>query len=155
MIAKIRDRLKPESVYRPWTNGERVCGETLSLCIGLGLMERGCVEKHSSAPSQESPQCSAAALRFKPGSAVRHSSVTSRPYVTSRPHSTIPTSFLVPQFTFPTSRHVFRVIWRHIKSSRPSHITYRALRHVPPPRKITSPVTSRPPRLYFPFLASL
>jgi hypothetical protein len=39
-----------------------------------------------------SPLCGAAALRFKPGSAVRHSSVT------SRPHSTFPTSFLVPQF---------------------------------------------------------
>jgi hypothetical protein len=141
MIAKIRDRLKPESVYRPWTNGERVCGETLSLCIGLGLMERGCVEKHSSAPSQESPLCSAAALRFKPGSAVRHSSVTSRPYVTSRPHSTIPTSFLVPQFTFFTSRHVFRV------TSSP---------HVPPTSRTVHYVTSllhvksRPPSRHVP-----
>ena len=141
MIAKIWDRLKPESVYRPWTNGERVCGETLSLCIGLGLMERGCVEKHSSAPSQESPLCSAAALRFKPGSAVRHSSVTSRPYVTSRPHSTIPTSFLVPQFTFFTSRHVFRV------TSSP---------HVPPTSRTVHYVTSllhvksRPPSRHVP-----
>jgi hypothetical protein len=39
-----------------------------------------------------SPLCGAAALRFKPGSAVRHSSAT------SRPHSSFITSFLVPQF---------------------------------------------------------
>ena len=90
------------------------------------------------------------------------------------PHATSHPSGHVPGVTSPTSRHVFRVLTsrpshitsrptpRHFtsphhvphvtKSSRhvPPHVTYRALRHVPPPRHILSPVTSRPPRLYPP-----
>ena len=104
---------------------------------------------------------------------------TFRPHVTSRLSSYItpPTPRPIPQVTSLAShlpRHVTsfassrpshitsRPTPRHFtsphhvphvtKSSRhvPPHVTYRALRHVPPPRHILSPVTSRPPRLYPP-----
>jgi hypothetical protein len=123
-----------ESVYRPWTNGERVCGET----------------QQRSESRVSAMQCSSAPIQTWLSCAAQQRHVTSLRHITSPQHD--------PHVISRPSVHVLHVtsrLSRHIKSSRPSHITYRALRHVPPPRKITSPVTSRPPRLYFPFLASL